>query len=149
MVQVISGTKIVGPFKTNSTQLRQWSNPAHETSGQILWYNNFYFYPYFGNLDILNVIFIFLTALSVLSMDRYEKVTLERNNNRWDRVKISVLANEWRNFVRKRLTSAVRETYMFASRRCRETELKKEEEFKQCEEALKNGKKNWVYRRNN
>jgi hypothetical protein len=41
------------------------------------------------------------------------------------------------------LTSAVRETYMFASRRCRETELKEEEEeFKQREEALKNGKKN-------
>jgi hypothetical protein len=43
--------------------------------------------------------------------------------------------------VRQVLTSAVRETYIFASKRCthmRESEMKEEEEeLKQCEEALK------------
>jgi hypothetical protein len=38
------------------------------------------------------VIFIFVTALSVSSMDRYEEVTLERKGNKCGRVKISVLA---------------------------------------------------------
>jgi hypothetical protein len=59
---------------------------------QILWYNNFhFFYSYFDNLELLNVTFIFVIALSVSSMDRYEKVTLKKNNNRCGRVKISVL----------------------------------------------------------
>jgi hypothetical protein len=47
--------------------------------------------------------------------------------------------------VRQVLTSAVRETYIFASKRCihmRESEMKEEEEeLKQCEEALKKQEK--------
>jgi hypothetical protein len=58
---------------------------------QISWYNNFYFYSYFSNLELLKVIFIFVIALSVSSMDRYEKVTFKRNDNRCDKAKIGVL----------------------------------------------------------
>jgi hypothetical protein len=32
---------------------------------QILWYNIFIFYSYFYNLELLNIIFIFVSALSV------------------------------------------------------------------------------------
>jgi hypothetical protein len=52
----------------------------------------FIFDSYFSNLELLNVTFIFVTALSISSMDRYEKVTLEKNDNRRGIVKISVLA---------------------------------------------------------
>jgi hypothetical protein len=49
------------------------------------------FDSYFGNLDLLKLIFIFFMALSVSSVNRYKKVTLERNDNRYSRVKINVL----------------------------------------------------------
>jgi hypothetical protein len=58
---------------------------------QILWYNNFNFLFLFGNLELL-VIFIFITALSVSSMDRYEEVILKTKGNNYGRVKISELA---------------------------------------------------------
>jgi endonuclease IV len=55
--------------------------------------------------------------------------------------------DKWRNFVRQRLTSAherglhvhIKEMNTHIG----ETELKEEEELKQCKEALKNGRNNW------
>jgi hypothetical protein len=51
----------------------------------------FIFYFYFGNLDQFKFIFIFVTVLSVSWIDRYEEITLERKDNRCDRVEIRVL----------------------------------------------------------
>jgi hypothetical protein len=52
---------------------------------------SFIFDSYFNYLELLKIIFIFVTTLSVLSMNRYDEVTLKRNNNRYDRIEINVL----------------------------------------------------------
>jgi hypothetical protein len=51
----------------------------------------FIFDSYFSNLELLKVIFIFITSLSVSSMDQYEKVILKRNDNRCGRAESEYL----------------------------------------------------------
>jgi hypothetical protein len=46
----------------------------------------------FSNLELLTIIFIFVTTLLVSLMDRYEEVTLERKDNKYGRAEISVFA---------------------------------------------------------
>jgi hypothetical protein len=96
---------------------------------QILWYNNFLFYSYFGNLELLKFIFIFVTTLSDLWMDRYEEVGLERKDNICCRVEILWQMERFHqaraNKSRERdLHVRIKEMHTHLS----ETELKEEEE---------------------
>jgi hypothetical protein len=73
-------------------------------------------------------------------MDQYEEVILERKDNKYGTVKISVLAQmeifcEARANKRCERDLQVRIKKMYTH--MRETELKEEEGFKQCEQALK------------
>jgi hypothetical protein len=98
---------------------------------QISWYNNFNFDSYFSNLDLLKVIFIFVTSLSVSWMDRYKEINLKRKDNRCGRVKIIVLETNgeisWGKGKKRRekeLHVHIKEMHTHK----RETELKEEEE---------------------
>jgi hypothetical protein len=75
--------------ETNRARRRSSSAPILTHTS---WYNDFHFYSILIIFELLKVTFIFVTALSVLWMEWYEKVTFERNNNRCGRVEIRVLA---------------------------------------------------------
>jgi hypothetical protein len=51
----------------------------------------FIFDSYFSTLELLTIIFIFITTLPVSWMNQYEEVTLERKGNKCSRVEIIVL----------------------------------------------------------